>query len=386
MADVSFYNPAQELEVKRRRRMAEALMKRGEQPTGTEVVSGVAVRQSPLAALARAIQGGMGEYEDRQADQMDANILSNRQKMMADAISKVGSDPNAAASMLAQDPNTASSGMQIALEMMKDKKAMELAQFKAANGGDGAVPAPIKLANEIQSAIKSGDYDRANLLAQSAKMFDRGVNPYGPGGVAPMDNYGDAVSSIQKMIEAAKEQAKKNVDLDMNPQIAGKEKTAELNATKLDALESSDAALNEFDASKERFNQVLKETPNSKMGPIAGRYARFTADEQRTNLDSAMNEMTLRAKGLLGMPSANFSDADRDFLTDISGGKYAEHGGYEKVVQRMSKMASDQRSINDARRANISGQSYMPTPPPLPNQQPVGAPPKVDYKSKYGLQ
>lgn len=399
--DVSFVNPAKstfdpaaELQVKFRRKMAEAMMKNGEQPQSTEVISGVAVKQSPLAALARALQQGLGGYENAQADEADATIQTNRQKMMADAIGKVGTDPNGAASMLAQDPTTAPSGMQIALEMMKDKKAMELAQWKSAHGGDGDTPAAIKITQEAEKRLKAGDVQGANLLLQVAKTYDKGINPFAPvdpaapttPGAAPVTpalapqaigGYGDAAGSIDKTRSAAKEQGQKDVDLAMNPQIAGGEKTAQLNAQKMSDLESSDASINEFDASVNRFKDVLKETPNSKMGPIAGRYARVTADEKRTNLDSAMNEMTLRAKGLLGMPSANFSDADRDFITDISGGKFAEHGGYDKVVERMGKMANSQRSINSSRRSALGGQ------PILPNQTPAGA---VDYKSKYGLQ
>lgn len=246
MADVQFvtpsspFDPAAELNIKRRRKMADAMMKAGEQPQSTEMVSGMAVKQSPMAALARALTQGVAGYQEGQADKEDATVQTNRQKMMADAIGQVGTNPNGAAAMLAQTPETAPQGMQIALEMMKDKKALELAQFKADHGGEGGVPASIKITQEIEKRLKAGDIAGANLLTQAAKMYDRGVNAFSapdPNGLPIPDmptppvggaagkppalpvlapkaiaGYGDAVGGIKGTIKGNEQDAKNKSD------------------------------------------------------------------------------------------------------------------------------------------------------------------------------
>ncbi len=43
----------------------------------------------------------------------------------------------------------------------------------------GNLPATIQIANEIEKAKQAGDTERATLLAQTHKMFDKGIDPYG---------------------------------------------------------------------------------------------------------------------------------------------------------------------------------------------------------------
>lgn len=63
----------------------------------------------------------------------------------------------------------------------------------------------------------------------------------------------------------------------------------------------------------------LHKINGAKIGPVAGRITgMFDSDIQ--TLDSLSNQLTLQAKSLLNMPSANFSDADRSFLEKIVGG------------------------------------------------------------------
>jgi hypothetical protein len=67
------------------------------------------------------------------------------------------------------------------------------------------LPATIQIANQIQQALKAGDYDRANLLQQVHKTFDRGVLPYGPdttgaatpGNATVVPGYGAALGGIE---------------------------------------------------------------------------------------------------------------------------------------------------------------------------------------------
>lgn len=98
--DVSFVNPAMPkgpaydpmaaFEIQRRQKLAEALMEQGKQPTGTEVINGVAVKQSPLAALAKALTQGVGGYEAGQANQLSIQNELARRQSLADALGVSG--------------------------------------------------------------------------------------------------------------------------------------------------------------------------------------------------------------------------------------------------------------------------------------------------------
>jgi hypothetical protein len=105
--------------------------------------------------------------------------------------------------------------------------------------------------------------------------------------------------------------------------------------------------------------QALNEVPKSQLGPLGSRYASMTNKPEFANFRGAQNTIALQAKTLLGLPSANFSDADRDFLTEIAGGKYGEREGFSKALTRLEKLANDQ----------------MGTPTST-----------VDLKAKYGLE
>lgn len=83
---VSPFDPNADLDVKRKRKLAEILMKQGEQPQGTEVVSGVAVKQSPWAGLARSLTQGLGGYTEGQADKAEAKMQQDKMARMAEAI------------------------------------------------------------------------------------------------------------------------------------------------------------------------------------------------------------------------------------------------------------------------------------------------------------
>lgn len=67
------------------------------------------------------------------------------------------------------------------------------------------------------------------------------------------------------------------------------------------------------------IRQQVGKINSMKLGPVAGRVTGMYDPEVQT-LDSLSNQLTLQAKALLGMPSANFSDADRNFLSRIVGG------------------------------------------------------------------
>jgi hypothetical protein len=69
----------------------------------------------------------------------------------------------------------------------------------------------------------------------------------------------------------------------------------------------------------------------SMTGPVLGRTAEAARDPEYVNLQRNINEITLLAKDLYNLGSGQgFTDADRDFLQELAGGKYnrAESIGY----------------------------------------------------------
>lgn len=207
-------------------------------------------------------------------------------------------------------------------EMKKQLAALKLQQ--SANGTD--LPAPLQLANEYQKRIAMGDQAGADMITQFAKIYDKGVLPpaatgtpsatpastlsltnqpipqapmsspesnaavldlYGEGnstgangapaptmqfalnsapapGARTIPGYAGAVSSISGAKAGAEEQAKKDVQLTMNPQIASAEERAKPAAK---ALGEADAELNERIARQPQLNKAVQGL--SALGQIA---------------------------------------------------------------------------------------------------------------------
>lgn len=98
-----FFDPAKEQEAKRRRLFAEQMMQQGSQPMPTEYAGGLAVPQSPLLGLSKAIQSGIGGYQMRKADEADAEIQRQRQEIYQQALNAPTREE--AGAILAQDPS-----------------------------------------------------------------------------------------------------------------------------------------------------------------------------------------------------------------------------------------------------------------------------------------
>lgn len=204
-------------------------MQQGQQPTQTEMVSGLAVPQSPVAGLARALQQGIGGYMGGQADREEASKAQAAQQTMAQALgaysrSQAGgetplqngetitwnkADPSQAARMyqniLMGNPDTAPMGMQAAMGQMQAQQnaAQELEQFKAMMPlqvdlarqraqaeaqyrAPTAQPAPLQVANAYLEAVQSGDMDRANAIREFAKTQEKGTYTDSSGTLAPL--------------------------------------------------------------------------------------------------------------------------------------------------------------------------------------------------------
>lgn len=151
------------------------------------------------------------------------------------------------------------------------EEMFQLEKQKVRAGQYGSTPAAIKINQEIEQRLKMGDREGANRLMQIQKVYDKGINPYGQpivppqagqeqqiddlpwknqqggipnttppyfpsngqnGGVpryspSAIPGYADAISSIEGAKAGAKQQAEKDVDYMMNPQIRAAETAAE---------------------------------------------------------------------------------------------------------------------------------------------------------------
>lgn len=221
--DVSFYDPQGEREAKRKRALSELLVKQGNTPMKNETAGGMTVARSPWENMNQAAQKYMGEYQLAQADEREAGLEQRRQQAMQEALSQWGTDPQAAAAILGQDPRTSEMAAKILqgevdYGRQQDRWAQEdalrreqigvLAQ-RAASGGN--TPAAMQIANKM-FALEQAMFDpnaseqerfmaqrEYNLLGQAAKTygFDRGLEVGGMGGYGNMGGGMQGVMSPQ---------------------------------------------------------------------------------------------------------------------------------------------------------------------------------------------
>lgn len=238
----SFFAPnQQQASIKRQNALAQTLMQQGQQTDPNASVSGIVIKQNPLGQLARALTQGAAGYIGGQADREEADLNNQRSQRLGAAINKYGTDPLGASTDLVSDPNTADLGMQlytnkVNTDMLAQKESADLqkqlaiAQFKSQNPGASNIASTIQIANEIQKARKAGDMQRVNDLTLSGKLYEKGITGDGNGGVTEIGGYSPTISGIEGAKSGAKEQAQKNVDLTMNPQIEAATDIAKSNA------------------------------------------------------------------------------------------------------------------------------------------------------------
>jgi hypothetical protein len=198
--DVQFFDPKAEAEVRRKRALAQQLFKQGEQPTSSEMVSGIVVKRSPLEGLAKALSTGVGGYAEGRADKLQTEDAEKKQKLLAEAISQYGTNPSAALEMLMQSPATSDLGAQLAQgvdapsavreyqfynqlpqaeqeQFLNVKRAAQIqnlgGQFGVYNPVQGNV-APIQGAEIMPSPAQQDDINRKNREAED--MFNRGLD------------------------------------------------------------------------------------------------------------------------------------------------------------------------------------------------------------------
>lgn len=195
--DVSFYDPRGEMEAKRKKLLAENLISKGREEFQNETAGGMTVARSPWEFVGKAAQGAMGEYDLGKAEEQAATIEQNRQKAISEALSQWGSDPQAAAGILAQDPRTSEMAMKLMqgeIDYGRDQDRFnEEMQYKrdymnmmGSRPAGGNTPAAIQVAEDMLAQEKmlyperfqDPRYEamrRYNLIGQAQKTygFDR---------------------------------------------------------------------------------------------------------------------------------------------------------------------------------------------------------------------
>jgi hypothetical protein len=198
---VSFYDPKSEAEAKRKKQLAEILIQQGNAPFKNEMAGGMTVARSPWENINQGAQKYMGEFKLAQADDRQAELDANRQKGMAEALSKWGENPQEAAMMLAQDPRYADMAAKILggevdygrqKERWAQQDALQREQLAALNqraSMGGSTPAAMQVANRMyELQMIASDPNRSpeermaaqtqyNLIGQAHKTFgfDRGM-------------------------------------------------------------------------------------------------------------------------------------------------------------------------------------------------------------------
>lgn len=201
------------------------------------------------------------------------------------------------------------------------------------------MPAVLQIADEMDAARRAGNKQRLADIAAIGKFYDKGVLPGEDGNFTTAPGYADAAGNIAGTKKEYEKRAETKVssEADINKQLQD---------------------IQQFSSSVNRFKDALSKT--NMTGQVAGRYGNITSDAGRTDLVSAQNELVLRAKSLLGMPSANFSDADRDFISAIAGGQFGSKEGLGRVAERLEKMAADQAQQLVQRKNSLGNKPNTP--------------------------
>lgn len=135
-AQGGFFEKNNSKEISRRRKMAERLMEEGKQDGTTKIVSGYAVKKSPLEGLAKALTSGIGGYQERKADEMQSELDKKRSELMAQAVEAYRQDPTAASKILMQDPEMSSEAMKMAMSGMDAQREAQAKEFNWQRNAD----------------------------------------------------------------------------------------------------------------------------------------------------------------------------------------------------------------------------------------------------------
>lgn len=167
----------QQTDIENRLKLAAALQEAGKQPDKTEVVSGVAVPQSPWAGLARALTQTAGGYQqgqaERQADELQRSQLAD---MVKAAGSGSGLNPDQAKTLLQIDPTGKALGDAYA-GTIKANQEKELKQVPAGGGMTFGDASPTQSPTTPPPTISPQVGPQSNIQMTPQIMAESGGNP-----------------------------------------------------------------------------------------------------------------------------------------------------------------------------------------------------------------
>jgi len=276
-------------------------------------------------------------------------------------------------------------------EAFQLKKALAIAQLQKQASGD-SLPAPLQLANEYQKRLQAGDTVGANQILMFAKAADKGLVTDATGSFQAAPGYAPAVGEIAATKKGMEHQASKNVDVVMNPRIAGGEANAR-NASDLTYAAPTAAATTtgkmtgEVEGGKvkrkyqagnmlgliEEAEILLPKATSGRLDTVvkAGKTLVGMSDE-KTQAD---NQLGVIAAGLVSnVPRMEGPQSDKDVIM------YREAAG---DIANTNKPYKDRlAALNTIKGLQLKYADQPAAPVNLSTDSPA---PQTDYKSRYGL-
>ena len=328
MADVKFFDPKTEKQVKQRRALAASLFKSSEQPTSSEVVSGHVVAQSPLLGFAKMLGSGLAGYSANKADEQETADKERTGKALADAIKMYGQDPSGAANMLMQSPATSDLGTKIQFDELGRQRTLE--DFAASEAGKDRRA-------QIAANQKEADWQR-NADLQRELIQQKATGVISPnGGNPPTADYNNlpAPTNIptpnltgNPIVDNALLKAFGKESGVQQGKAPAQEKGREDLGKILDSLDARLAKFNEIGASSDKgMAQALANTKGELFGfdtPLGGQdLIRLTGGSpeqtQRDLIQSDINDIKLAYQKASGLSSKNLDSNQemKQFMTGL---------------------------------------------------------------------
>lgn len=288
-------------------------------------------------------------YQKQQQDQADYQRLRQAEAVLPSLLSQVDlNKPNEAFKSLVQggvDPKTA-------LDLVNTIADNETNRMRMQSGGD--LPSTIQIANEIQGALGEGTQagvDRANLLMQIHKTFDRGVNPYTLQGNAPVaapaaiPNYGSAVGDIA----ATKKGMEKKAEIEAG--IAGEITKKSINAT--NSIDLIDKAI-----------KLLPSATGSGVGNILSKGKGFVGySSEQTQADADLDLIAGTLTSFVPRMEGPQSDRDTQMYKEMSanlGNKTKPYQDRLAAARTLKALQEKYAKLNKAEEFIPTGESVTP--------------------------
>lgn len=189
---VEFFSQDNANEIKRRKLMAEQLRAQSQIPQQTQIVSGYAVPQSPLAGLASMLSQGVAGYQEGQAAELEKKDTDMRQKFLMEAIKGSGGDSGLLAEALMSNPAYVDQGLKMYSDSVKRPDWQRVNDPQLGIGQVNATTGewkPIKTDKQIAEDDKksTGKQNFEDTLATIKKNYD---DLYNEGGITSTENGG----------------------------------------------------------------------------------------------------------------------------------------------------------------------------------------------------